>query len=174
LASHNHLPGASLGARVYDGGHAGRRSSMSVQAAASRRRSGLAAWAALAVLACLLIGVGLFLTRVRQRPFATQFEMEQRGLQDGQARGIGQIEQVHAISTTLGRVRPNLTCGLPENLYHVLLVAARVDSYNPCDPSTRLWVVELRGNFTPPFFAQPIRFIYTAAGDYIRSEGGPE
>jgi hypothetical protein len=121
-----------------------------------------------------MLSAGLVIQRAERRPIATQAQMEQRGYDDGRARGIGQIQQVDAISTTLGRLRPNLNCGLAENLGHMLMVAARAEAYNPCDPNTRLWVVELRGNFTPPFFAQPIRFIYTAAGDYIRSEGGPD
>jgi hypothetical protein len=137
-------------------------------------RGGRLAWAALGTLLCLMLGTALVIRRAEHRPIATQAEMEQRGYDDGRARGIGQIQQVDAISTTLGRLRPNLNCRLPEYLGHMLLVAARAEAYNPCDPNTRLWVVELRGNFTPPFFAQPIRFIYTAAGEYIRSEGGPD
>ena len=138
------------------------------------RAGGWLAWAALALLACLVLAAVAVIRRAEYRPLVTQTEIEQRGYQDGQARGIGQIQQVTAISTTLGRLRPSLHCNPQDHLYHMLLVAARVDSYNPCDPNTRLWVVELRGVFTPPFFAQPIRFIYTATGDYIRSEGGPE
>jgi hypothetical protein len=137
------------------------------------RRGSALAWAVLAVLGLLMLCVGLVATRARPRPFMTQSQIEQQGLQDGRVRGIGTVQQVTAHSTTLGRLRPNLRCGYAELAYRTLLVAARIDSYNPCDPSTRLWVVELRGNFATTWSAQPVRFFYTAAGEYIRTEGGP-
>ena len=138
------------------------------------RRSGLWAWAGLGGLGLVLLLASAVISRARPRPIVTQAQIEQRGLRDGQARGIGHVQQVNAISTTLGRMRQHVGCPLPELVFRALLVAARAEAYNRCDPATRLWIVELRGQFPPPFFAQPIRFIYTAAGDYIGSEGGPQ
>ncbi len=121
----------------------------------------------------LLLVAALVVTWPRPGLFLTQSQIEQRGLKDGQVRGIGVVRQVNVYSTTLGRLRSNVSCAPIETLYRTLLLAARYDDYNPCDPATRLWVVELRGTFASTWSAQPVRFIYTAAGDFVRSESGP-
>ncbi len=139
----------------------------------SRQGTALWTWLALAAAGLILLAVGIVLGGARPRPFASRAQIEQQGLNDARVRGIGTVQQINAHSTTLGRLRPNLHCAFVEQLYRTLLVTARLDTYNPCDPATRLWVVELRGSFATTWSAQPVRFFYTAAGDYIRTEGGP-
>jgi hypothetical protein len=142
------------------------------QSQRGRRSSGLLAWVSLAALAGLLFCVALALTRTGPRPIAPRSQVEQRGIQDVLSRGVGPVERVNVYSATLGQLRPSAPCGLPENISRSLLVAARFDTYNPCDPGTRLWVVEVWAEY-PPWVFEPVRMLYTAAGDFIRSEGGP-
>ena len=137
-----------------------------------RRGRGLWAWVSLAVLATLLLCVALGLTRIGPRPFVTQAQIEQQGTRDALSRGIGRVQRIDAYSTTLGHLRPNLNCPFTEQLGRALRVAARIDTYNACDLTTRLWVVELWGEY-PLWVVEPVRMLYTAAGDFIRSEGGP-
>jgi hypothetical protein len=146
---------------------------MCLPVSAPLHATGRLAWAALGLLGCLVLTAGLFVARVGPPPMVTEAQIEQRALNDGIARGLSPITQVTAISVTQGRLRPNLRCDPIETAWHALLVAARAEGYNPCDPNARLWLVELRGRFPLAFSAQPVRFIYTAAGEFVRSESGP-
>ena len=92
------------------------------------RRSGLWAWAGLGGLGLVLLLASAVISRARPRPIVTQAQIEQRGLRDGQARGIGHVQQVNAISTTLGRMRQHVGCPLPELVFRALLVAARAEA----------------------------------------------
>lgn len=121
----------------------------------------------------LLIAATVLVTWPRPSLLLTQAQIEQRGLKDAQVRGIGLVRQINAYTTTLGRLRTQLHCAPVETVYRTLLLAARYDDYNACDPATRLWVVELRGTFASTWSAQPVRFFYTADGDFMRSESGP-
>ena len=137
-----------------------------------RQSSGLRAWVALAGLGWLLLCVALVASRTGPRPVVTRQAMEQRGLQDASARGMSRVEKIIVYSMTQGQLRPNQTCPWLESVGRSLRVMARLDLYNPCDAATPLWVVDLWGDY-PPWVDEPARMIYTASGDYIRSESGP-
>ena len=85
---------------------------------------------------------------------------------------MSRLEKIAVYGATLGQLRPNTACAWLETVGRSLLVAARVDTYNPCDAATRVWVVDLWGDY-PPWVAEPARMIYTISGDYIRSDSGP-
>jgi hypothetical protein len=134
--------------------------------------SGLRAWVALAALGGLMLCAALVFSRSQPRAPISQREMAQRGIADASARGMSRVEKINVYSTTLGHLRPNVTCSWLKNLGRALRMAARMDSYNPCDAATRVWVVELWGDY-PPWVMEPGLMIYTASGDYIRSDSGP-
>lgn len=138
----------------------------------NRRGSGLAAWASLLGLSGLVLCGTLVLARAGPRPAVAQTQIERRGLQDALSRGAGPVERLSVYGTTLGRLRPLVPCSLIENLTQAVLLAARFVPYNPCDPATRVWVVEVWGEY-PTWVIEPVRMLYTASGDFIRSEGGP-
>ena len=127
---------------------------------------------ALAALGGLMLCATLVFSRSGPRRPISQQAMEQRGIADASARGMSRVEKINVYSTTLGQLRPNVSCGWLEHLGRALRVAARMDSYNPCEAATRVWVVELWGDY-PPWVLEPGRMIYTASGDYIRSDSGP-
>jgi hypothetical protein len=137
-----------------------------------RQGSGLRAWLALAGLSLLLLCAAAVLSRATPRPPVTRQAIEERGLQDASARGMSRVEKIIVYSTTAAQLRAMPHCAWLETLGRSLLVTARVALYNPCDGAAPVWVVELWGDY-PPWVAEPARMIYTASGDYIRSDSGP-
>jgi hypothetical protein len=141
----------------------------------------------------LLIGAGLFLCvgllvltglnfAVQRRQYAAailaQPQIEQRALQYVQSYSPGTVTQVSVQPATLGQVMGPLNCSLPERALRVGLILMALETYDPCDPNTPLWKVDLQGTFSfnapnGPHTASSVEVIYDEAGRFIRAGSGP-
>ena len=128
--------------------------------------------------ACLLVcaGAAAWLALGGPRPAATftQQQAEQQALAYVQQQYNGDVTAVVAQSVTLAQVNGPLSCSTQDWVLHQLPVLTGADAYNPCDPNTLVWLVRIDGQFAfgQGYHGNRVEVLYTAAGVFIRAQGG--
>ena len=132
----------------------------------------LTAVAVLIVSSILLVVNWLSARRQTLLIAVPQQQIEQRAVE--QIQGwvpASTITQIHSRRTTLGQLIGQPLCSAPQVWLGEILVVMTIDTYNPCDPQTAVWVVDLDGVFNfPQGSTNHAQVVFDATGYFIRAD----
>jgi len=139
-----------------------------------RQRIGLVSVIFVGVIILAVVAV----SRLRPAPAPelelTQAQIEQRAHQVIQDNYPGVVIETTTRRVAWKELYGEQSCSPLVNLLSLGLVAAKRDSYNPCNPNTLVWVVELQGTFrTSDGTSAYYQVVLAANGEFIAANSGP-